>query len=67
MSNCLKRECGSESRIKKGDVILAGGNREIDSIDDWFDVIDEAGPGEVVKLNVRRELEETEEPVNLHL
>jgi hypothetical protein len=57
----------AKAGLQKGDVILAGDNREIASIDNWFEVIDEVGPGEVVKLIVRRKSEETEETVNLHI
>lgn len=57
----------AKAGLHKGDLIVSGDSREIDSIDDWFEVIDEVGPGEVVKLNVRRNSEETVDPVNLYL
>lgn len=53
--------------LQTGDLILAGDNRAVDSIDDWFEVIDEKGPGDIVKLNVRRKSEGSEETVSLHL
>jgi len=53
--------------LQTGDLILSGDNREIDSIDDWFEIIDEVGPGEVVKLNIRRKSGEITDLVNLHL
>lgn len=40
--------------LQKGDVILTGDDREINSLDDWFEVIEKAKPGEIVKLNVLR-------------
>lgn len=57
----------AKAGLHKGDLIVSGDSREIDSIDDWFEVIGEVGPGEAVKLNVRRNSEETVDLVNLHL
>ncbi|NCF64481.1 MAG: PDZ domain-containing protein [Chloroflexi bacterium] len=63
-----KRESpAAKAGLQKGDLILSGDDREIYTIEDMFEVINEAGPGGVVKMNVRRKSEETEETVNLHI
>jgi hypothetical protein len=57
----------AKAGLQLGDLILSGDSREIDSIDDWFEVIDEVGPGEIVKLNVSRKSGELIDLVKLHL
>lgn len=62
-----KESAAAKAGLQKGDLILSGDDREIYTMDDWFEVIDEVGPGGVVKMNVRRKSEASEETVNLHL
>lgn len=51
--------------VRIGDVILAVGERQVESVDDLYDALDRASPGERVALTVQRGEQQLRVPVRL--
>ena len=51
--------------VRIGDVILAVGERRVETVDDLYDALDRASPGERVALTVQRGNEQLQVPVQL--
>src|SRR5690606_38035137 len=51
--------------VRIGDVILAVGERRVEEVEDFYDALDRASPGERVVLTVQREARQLQVPVRV--